>query len=387
MVLSHAGRGFASFAPMSDIETPVNTRSSRDPEELRVRMEDWLATQLPPGAEPKVPEVKSPSANGMSSETLLFDASWTEGGAARSGSFVARVEPDPDDVPVFREYDLELQFRLMRLVGEKTGVPVPHARWLELEPAKLGARFFVMDRIDGRVPPDVMPYNMESWLLSSAPEEQRQLQNDSVEVLARLHALDPTTVDVSFLELPVPGDTPLRRHVEDWRRYYDWTRGDRRQPILDRAFAWLEDHWPDDEGETVISWGDSRIGNILYDGFTPAAVLDWEMAGLAPRELDVAWMIFLHQFFENIARQMGLPGMPDFMRRDDVAATYAEKSGHVVQNLEFFEMYAAVRHGIVMCRVHARRVHFGEAEWPEDPDEPVMHRNLIEKMLDGTYWE
>ncbi len=371
---------------MSHDEAPITKRSSRDPEQLRARMEAWLATRLPAGAHPRVLELSSPASNGMSSETLLFDATWQEDGAPRQGSFAARVEPDPGDVPVFREYDLETQFRLIRLVGETTEVPVPAARWLELDPDPLGARFFVMDRAPGRVPPDVMPYNMDSWLLAADRADQKTLEESTIGVLARLHALDVSSVDVSFLELDVPGETPLRRHVEDWRRYYDWARGDLRHPVLDRAFAWLEDHWPENEGETVLSWGDARIGNILYDGFTPAAVLDWEMAGLAPRELDLGWMIFLHVFFENIARQAGLPGMPDFLRRENAAALYTAKTGHEVRNLDFYEMYAAVRHGIVMARIHARRVHFGEAEWGEDIDEPIMHRNVIEQMLDGSYW-
>ena len=44
-----------------------------------------------------------------------------------------------------------------------------------------------------------------------------------------------------------------------------------------------------DPGPDVLSWGDARIGNIIYAGFEPAAVLDWEMAALGPRELDVSW--------------------------------------------------------------------------------------------------
>ena len=371
---------------MSDTEAPKVKRSSRDPEVLRARMEAWLARRLPPGADPRVPEVTNPSTNGMSSETLLFDARWTEGGATREGRFVARVEPDPSDVPVFRQYDLELQFRLMQLVREHTTVPVPNARWLELDEGELGARFFVMDRVEGRVPPDVMPYNMESWLLDATDAEREQLEDATIDVLARLHAMDVSKVDVSFLELDVPGDTPLRRHGRDWRDYYDWTRGERRHPTIDRAFAWLEEHWPEDEGDTVVNWGDSRIGNILYDGFTPNAVLDWEMGGVGPRELDVSWMIFLHAFFEHLAHRAGLPGMPDFLRRDRVAAKYEAKSGKPVRNLEFYEMYAALRHAIIMARIFARQVHFGEAEWGDDVDQPILHRELIDRMLDGSYW-
>ena len=63
---------------------------------------------------------------------------------------------------------------------------------MELDPAAIGAPFFVMDRVEGRVPPDVMPYNfgMDSWVYDASPEEQRHLQEKSVEVLAALHAQD-----------------------------------------------------------------------------------------------------------------------------------------------------------------------------------------------------
>ena len=37
------------------------------------------------------------------------------------------------------------------------------------------------------------------------------------------------------------------------------------------------------------------------------------MAGLGPRELDVAWMVYSHRAFEDIAARYGFPGMPGFL--------------------------------------------------------------------------
>ncbi len=179
----------------------------------------------------------------------------------------------------------------------------------------------------------------------------------------------------------------MRRHVADQWDYYRWVSGDRPQPLIERCFAWLEEHWPDDEGPTALSWGDSRIGNVLYRDFTPVAVLDWEMAGLAPREMDLAWMVFLHRFFEDLdraARASGHARLP--APRPTWPPTYERVSGHTPRHLEFFVMYAALRHGIVMSRVQQRSVHFGEAEMPDDPDDLVMHRATLEAMLDGSYW-
>jgi aminoglycoside phosphotransferase (APT) family kinase protein len=259
-------------------------------------------------------------------------------------------------------------------------------RWLELDAGPIGAPFLVMDRAEGRVPPDLMPYTFGSWLSEATPGERRGLQDASVGVLAELHAIDASAPDLAFLEYDLPGDTPLRRHCEHLRGYYDWTRGERSHPLLEQAFDWLAAHWPAEEGETVVSWGDSRIGNVMYQGFEPAAVLDWEMAAFGPRELDIGWMIFMHCFFDELARQMGKPGLPDFMRPDDVAATYAARTGHAVRDLDFYQTYAALRHGIIMTRIHARRVHFGEAEWPDDIDSVIHHRPTLERMLDGRWW-
>ena len=61
-------------------------------------------------------------------------------------------------------------------------------------------------------------------------------------------------------------------------------------------------------------------------------------------------------------------------------------TGHTVHNLEFFQLYAALRHAIVMIRVHARRVHFGEAEWTENPDSVILHAATLARMLDGSWW-
>ena len=45
--------------------------------------------------------------------------------------------------------------------------------------------------------------------------------------------------------------------------------------------------------------------------------------------------------------------------------------------------YAAVRHANVMARVKRRMIHFGEDPAPADPDDYVLHRETLERMLGG----
>ena len=378
---------------MSDAEEAVvrPRTSTRDRDELHRRLVAWLAGRV---TDPRVSELVVPEGNGMSSETLLFEATWRrDSGPGGPGELVtqacaARLSPDPAAVPVFPVYDLERQFRVMRLVGERTRVPVPRTLWLELDTTAIGSAFFVMERVDGVVPPDIMPYPFGSWLSEAPLADQERLQDSSVRVLAELHGADVTAEDVAFLELDRPGDTALRRHLAEQHAYYEWVVADGdRSPLIERTFAWLEEHWPADEGATVISWGDSRIGNVMYRDFEPVAVLDWEMVALGPREIDLGWMVYLHRFLDDIAVQAGLPGMPHFMRLEDVARAYEAHSGHEPRHLDFYTMYAALRHAIVMSRVARRQVLFGEIAVPDDPDDMIMHRPTLEAMLEGRYWD
>jgi aminoglycoside phosphotransferase (APT) family kinase protein len=366
------------------------TRSTRDPDALRDQLGIWLRQRLPDRSA-EVTAVEAPATNGMSSETLLVEAAWAdETGAVTPRRLVARVAPDTGDVPVFPHYDLAGQFAVLDLVGTHSTVPVPATRWLEDDPSVLGAAFFVMDHVTGRVPPDVMPYTFEGWLLEATPAQQRSLQDATVAVLADLHAIDLDAVaaqgtDLGFLGFPgTPSTSALRHHVDTWRAYHEWMRDGRTFALIDAGFDWLEDHWPaDDGGPAVLSWGDARIGNVLYDGFTPAAVLDWEMAALAPPGLDLGWMVFLHTFFQDLAEQFDLPGLPHLFRPEDVVATYEAAGGRAIGDLNFYVVYAALRHALVMARVHDRRVHFGEVEAVVDPDDAIMHRDRLARLLAG----
>jgi aminoglycoside phosphotransferase (APT) family kinase protein len=365
--------------------------SQRDPEEIGAAITAWLAGQPDAPGDVSLIEVHKPDGNGMSSDTVLFTVRWD--GTDRP--LVARVEPSGEDLPVFPTYDLGLQGRVMTLVASATDAPVPAPRFGSDDPSIAGAPFFVMDRIDGRVPPDVLPYTFpgDGWMLTATPEEHARLERSSVTALAAIHGITSSTHDLGFLEYDTPGPdgrlgaTALERHLDHWTAYKAWVDGDRPVPLLDEAFTWLRDHLPTDLGEPRLSWGDARIGNLMFDGFDVVAVLDWEMAGVAPPEIDLGWMAYLHRFFQDLTTDLGEPGLPDLLRPATLAGIYEEVSGRSVGDLRWSMAYAAIRHGVIMRRVGERMVAFGEREPAEDPEELILHRVQLRAMLDGTYWD
>ncbi|MFC9997454.1 phosphotransferase family protein [Nocardia sp. NPDC127526] len=362
------------------------TTSERDLDVLTEELTGWLATKVDADAPPKVTSLTRPTAGGMSSTTLLFEAEWSENGQPAGGSFVARLAPEDSSFPVFEKYDLATQYAVIDGVAKATDLPLPPLCWLENDETVLGSPFFVMRRVDGRVPEDNPPYVFLGWLFDSTPEERYRLTRNTVEVIAKIHAIENPLGKFPMLD----GEgSALRRHFDAQKAWYDWAlaRDGFRIPLLERAFEHLEATWPA-ETETVLSWGDARPGNIIFDGHDPVAVLDWEMAALGPRELDIAWTILIHRFFQDIATRFDQPGLPDYMRRSHVEAMYEEFTGHKPVDLDWYLLYAALRHGIVMGRVKRRMIHFGEDTDTADRDDYVMHRPLLEALLDGTYaWD
>ena len=100
-------------------------RPGRDLELTRTRLTAWLADRLPQARDLALSTLASPSTSGYSNDTLLFDATWREGGATQQRSLVARIEPT--GLTVFPAYDLGREFRLLQILAG-TDVPVPPAR-------------------------------------------------------------------------------------------------------------------------------------------------------------------------------------------------------------------------------------------------------------------
>ena len=205
--------------------------------------------------------------------------------------------------------------------------------------------------------------------------------------MAGIHSITRDGHELAFLEVDQPGANALERLLNHWQAYHRWVVQDTPSPLLADCFAWLEANLPEDVSADALSWGDGRIGNMMFRDNRVVAVLDWEMASVAPPEVDLGWMCYLHLFFQDLAVDLGAPGLPDMFRPVDVAASYAKASGRTPGDLRWHIAFAAIRHGAIMRRVTERAIFFGEAAMPADVDDLIIHRNSLRGMLDGSYWK
>ena len=360
---------------MADMDpTTLTTPWRRDPAETLPALTQWVEHTMGSGA--RVEDLGEPG-NGMSSETVLFTVVTPDGVRDR---LVARLAPMPDVYPVFQTYDLDLQRRCMDLVRERTTAPAPVCRYLETDVKWLGTPFLVMERVDGEAAPDIPPYVFGGWIMDATVEQRDALLTSSVDVIAQVHTITPQNADLSFITGPDPAASAMTAQLDGQREYYEWAREGVTYPLIERTFDWLVAHQPADR-ETVLNWGDSRIGNMLYRDFEPVAVLDWEMATVGPREVDIAWMVFLHRFFQDLAVRFEMPGLPEFMTPEVVCATYEKLTGYTPENLGWYEVFGALRFAIVSVRTSTRGMAYGQMERPTDPDDLIMFRTQLDGMI------
>ena len=155
-------------------------------DDLSARLSEWITPQLGADGPVRISNIDRPDA-GMSGVTVLFDADWVDAGVARSGSYVMRMPPTA--LPLMRTYDLTKQWAVMAAVAATGAVPVPELCWQEGNDTPLGAPFFIMRKVEGRIPSDNPPYVFAGWIPECGPRKRAQLMRNTVEILAKLHAI------------------------------------------------------------------------------------------------------------------------------------------------------------------------------------------------------
>lgn len=350
----------------------------RDLERTRKDLAAWLSTRLPEARDLEVGPLEGPGTTGFSSDTLMFEARWRADAGVERRELVARLRPT--GFGIFPEYDVGRQFRIQRALQDaETGVPVAPMHWLETDERFLGVPFYVMGRVEGRIPTDNPTYHAGGWLTEVEPAEREALWWSGLEVLARIHRLDwgGLGLDLPGAAYAAHAGAALDGQLAYWERYLDWLGG----PVLELAAPALErlrGSRPRPEGPAALSWGDSRIGNMIFRDGRCRAVLDWEMAGLAPPEMDLGWWLFMDH---HHSAGVGAPRLPGFPDRAATVARYAEHLGRPVRDLPWYELFAAFRFTAIMARVGQQLRHYGLLPADSDFETHNTSSRLLESML------
>ena len=349
--------------------------SQRDPEEVAAILTRWLATKSAGGPVSEVFDVQAPGSNGFSNETILCRTR-SAGGAEQR--LVVRVAPSKH--LLFLDAEFSTQYRVMRALADGgTGVPLPRLGWYEEDPQYFGVPFFSMDHIEGQVPSDNIPYTMEGWVIEATPEQQERMWWSGIDALAAVHRTGWRTLGLDWLGDPARGKPGIEQQMSYYRDFLDWATQGVKVPVIESTWQWLVDHQPAEEGEVVISWGDSRIGNMIWDDFRCAAVIDWEMASLGQPEMDLGWWLY---FDRQFSEGLGVPRPAGFGAHEDTIERYSDLMGRPMRDIFFYEIFSGFRFAVVMYRLSD--LVFGREDMVQDAGMATNNiaTQLLAKMLD-----
>ncbi|MFE4963802.1 phosphotransferase family protein [Streptomyces sp. NPDC056660] len=322
----------------------VTTR--RDLELTRRTLAGWLTVRLGGGAV-DVRELVLPKA-GYSNETAFFDAVWRgPDGVEREHAFVLRIEPTGHQL--FVEPDAFFQARMMRALARHSTVPVPRVWFTEKDASLLGAPFYVMDRVAGRIPSDVPSWHQRGWTVELSRQDRGRLYDQGLTQLAALHRIDWREGFTFLAPAGSPSGSALEAYLVRLGQWYDWCAESCRHDteVIDAAWEHVRRHRPKDASTSVV-WGDARVGNMIFaEDLSVAALLDWETATVGPPGIDLGWWLMFEEFLCEGQGLTRLDGVPD---RDATVARYEELSGRRVPHVGYYEILA----GLVLALINSR---------------------------------
>ncbi len=347
--------------------------SQRDPEQVAATLTRWLAAKTGGGPGPEVFDVKAPGSNGFSNETILCRTRSADGDEQR---LVVRVAPTKH--LLFLDAEFSTQYRAMHALADGgSAVPLPRLGHYEEDPQYFGVPFFSMEHIEGQVPSDNIPYTMEGWVIEATPEQQERMWWSGIDALAAVHRTDWRALGLDWLDDPVRGKPGIVQQMSYYRDFLDWATQGVKVPVIESTWQWLVDHQPAEEGEVVISWGDSRIGNIIWDDFRAAAVIDWEMAALGQPEMDLGWWLY---FDRQFSEGLGVPRPAGFGSHEETITRYSELMGREMKDIFFYEIFSGFRFAVVMYRLS--KLVFADQLMDDAMATDNIATQLLAKMLD-----
>jgi aminoglycoside phosphotransferase (APT) family kinase protein len=178
-----------------------------------------------------------------------------------------------------------------------------------------------------------------------------------IQVLADLHAVDPTAVGLADFGKP---SGYLERQVRRWGSQWELVRlpDDDRDADVARLHSALQEAIPQ-QSRTSIVHGDYRIDNTILDANDPRlvrAVVDWELSTLGDPLSDAALMcVYRDPSLDLIINAHAAWTSPQLPVADELAHRYSVVSGQPLAHWNFYMALAYFKLAIIAAGIDFRR--------------------------------
>jgi aminoglycoside phosphotransferase (APT) family kinase protein len=242
---------------------------------------------------------------------------------------------------------IEREYRITDALS-LAGFPVARPLLLCTDDSVIGAAFYVMEHVEGRV-------FWEPWAPGISPPERSAVFKSMNSTLARLHGFDFAAAGLSDFGKP---QGYVARQIRRWSEQYRASETERIAD-MDRLIAWLPEAAPPDSGAAVVH-GDFRLDNCIIHPAEPrlSAVLDWELATIGDPVADftyhlMPWFMPVSESGAGVGSLVGHAEDPGIPRFESYVEDYCAQTGRsALPSLNTYMAYnffriAAILQGIL----------------------------------------
>jgi aminoglycoside phosphotransferase (APT) family kinase protein len=263
--------------------------------------------------------------------------------------FVVRRPPLAHVLPT--AHDMAREYRVLAALQD-TGIPVPHVIALCEDESVIGARFYVMEWIDGHVVRSTLPAEFPD-----TRETRQAMSSALIATLLQLHRIDPEHVGLADFGHP---EGFLERQVRRWWQQWEASKT-RELPSIEELRRQLVETVPAQSAPGIVH-GDYRLDNVMYAPADPArivAVIDWEMCTIGDPLCDVGLLCVYWADDASEAAARTLHGRAitvedGFYKRADLLRDYAAGTQRDLSALDWYIALGAYKLAIIAEGITAR---------------------------------
>lgn len=291
--------------------------------EIEKALADWASEHYGAGA--AIAGLRRLSG-GASQETWAFQA---EAGGKDNPLILRRAPGGAAAARSSEAITLATEAALLSVTG-KAGVRVPGVLHVSPPGSPLGEAF-IMNRVEGET------LGRKILRDEEYTAARTKLTRDCGQALAGIHS-------VPLEGLPDLPRSLGRDQIDKYEAIY--RAFDLPRPVFELAFAWLKANEPE-PAPPVLVHGDFRLGNLIVDQRSLAAVLDWELAHIGDPREDIAWIcVNSWRFGQTENRVGGFGGLSEML--DAYAA--AGGTRYRPADIDWWEILGSLKWG-VMCMI------------------------------------
>ena len=224
--------------------------------------------------------------------------------------------------------DVIRQVPLLQTLGA-AGVPVAPVVWWDADERWFDVPYFMVRYLRGQT------YQVRDPGPTFSGVSTADVFRSAVEALASAHR-----VDVAGWEDP----KSLRTEIDYWVPIMQKAAEPEWIGMAERTRELLLERLPADPHVGVFH-GDFQTNNVLFDGSTVVAIVDWEISGMGAQLLDIGWFLFMNDA-ETWFDSAGLERVPPF---EDIVGWYAAAVGRDVSldDVAFYRALSGYRFGVI----------------------------------------